>query len=54
MTFVPRYTLRPSVRSLFVGFLVHRNPFYLLSALCMVAGCFALNSGLAPRTAEVP
>ncbi|MDB5293250.1 MAG: hypothetical protein JWL69_4491 [Phycisphaerales bacterium] len=54
MTFVPRYTLRPSVRSLLVGFLVHRNPFYLLSALCMVAGCFALNSGLAPRTAEVP
>ncbi|MDB5332816.1 MAG: hypothetical protein JWP03_3967 [Phycisphaerales bacterium] len=54
MTFVPRYTLRPSVRSLLVSFLVHRNPFYLLSALCMVAGCYALNSGLAPRTAEVP
>jgi hypothetical protein len=54
VTFVPRYTLRPSVRSLLVGFLVHRNPFYLLSALCMVAGCYALNSGLAPRTAEVP
>lgn len=47
------YTLRPSLRSLLLTFLVHHNPFYLLSALCMLAGCYALNSGLAPRTAEV-
>jgi len=49
-----RYTLRPTLRAALMGFLVHHNPFYLLSALCMVAGCFAINSGLAPRTAELP
>jgi hypothetical protein len=32
---------------------VHHNPFYLLSALSMLAGCYALNMGLAPRTAEM-
>jgi hypothetical protein len=35
-------------------FLVHHNPFYLLSALCMIAGCFALNSALQTRTGELP
>ncbi len=47
------YTLRPSLRSLLVTFLVHHNPFYLLSAVSMLAGCYALNTGLAPRTAEI-
>ena len=47
------YTLRPSLRSLLITFLVHHNPFYLLSALSMLAGCYALNAGLAPRTAEI-
>src|SRR4051794_27673114 len=35
-------------------FLVHSNPFYLLSALCMIAGCFALNSALQTRSGELP
>lgn len=47
------YTLRPSLRSALLAFLVHHNPFYLLSALCMLAGCYALNSGLAARTGEL-
>src|SRR6476620_3676533 len=34
-------------------FLVHHNPFYLLSALCMIAGCFALNSALQTRSGEL-
>lgn len=50
----PAYFLRPSVRSLLVTFFVHHNPFYLLSALCMVAGCYALNSDLGTRTGELP
>jgi len=53
MTF-SRYTLRPSFRAALLAFLVHHNPFYLLSALFMVAGCYALNSGLAPRTGDLP
>jgi hypothetical protein len=48
-----RYTLRPSVRARLLDFLVHHNPFYLLSALCMLAGCYATNSGLAPRTGDL-
>jgi len=52
MTF-SRYTLRPSFRAALLAFLVHHNPFYLLSALFMVAGCYALNSGLAPRTGDL-
>ena len=47
------YTLRPSLRAALLTFLVHHNPFYLLSALCMLAGCYALNSGLAPRTGQL-
>src|SRR5690348_12261067 len=35
-------------------FLVHHNPFYLLSALCMIAGCYALNSALQTRSGELP
>src|SRR5215207_2380731 len=37
-----------------LGFLVHHNPFYLLSALCMIAGCYALNSALQTRSGELP
>ncbi len=48
------YFLRPSIRTLLVTFFVHHNPFYLLSALCMVAGCYALNSDLGTRTGEWP
>jgi hypothetical protein len=47
------YTLRPTLRSALLAFLVHHNPFYLLSALSMLAGCYALNSGLAARTGEL-
>lgn len=47
------YTLRPSLHSALLAFLVHHNPFYLLSALSMLAGCYALNSGLAARTGEL-
>jgi hypothetical protein len=47
------YTLRPSLRSALLAFVVHHNPFYLLSALSMLAGCYALNSGLAARTGEL-
>jgi hypothetical protein len=36
-----------------MAFLVHHNPFYLLSALSMLAGCYALNNGLAARTGEL-
>jgi hypothetical protein len=41
------YTIRPSARATGLSFLVHHNPFYLLSALCMIAGCYALNSSMA-------
>jgi len=41
------YTIRPTVRAVLLAFLVHHNPFYLLSALCMIAGCYALNSAMA-------
>ncbi|HEY2589081.1 MAG TPA: hypothetical protein VGI81_25280 [Tepidisphaeraceae bacterium] len=51
---VHAYTLRPSFRAALLGFLVHHNPFYLLSALSMLAGCYALNSGLAARTGDLP
>ena len=47
------YTLRPSFRAVLLTFLVHRNPFYLLSALSMLAGCYALNSGLGTRTGDL-
>lgn len=47
------YTLRPSVRASVRAFLVHQNPFYLLSALCMLGGCYGLNSGLGVRTGEL-
>lgn len=53
MTESSAYTLRPSFRSALLAFLVHHNPFYLLSALSMLAGCYALNSGLAARTGEL-
>lgn len=49
-----RYTLRPTLRAALMAFLVHHNPFYLLSALCMVSACFALNSGLSPHAGELP
>ena len=52
MTF-SNYTLNPSVRAKVRAFLIHQNPFYLLSALSMLAGCFALNSALALRTGEI-
>lgn len=51
---VRAYTLRPSLRAALLGFLVHHNPFYLLSALSMLAGCYALNSGLGARTGDLP
>jgi hypothetical protein len=47
------YSIRPSFRRALHAFLVHHNPFYLLSALCMIAGCYALNSGLDVRSGEV-
>jgi drug/metabolite transporter superfamily protein YnfA len=47
------YSIRPSFRHALHTFLVHHNPFYLLSALCMIAGCFALNSGLDVRSGQV-
>ena len=50
---LPTYTLRPSVRATLNTFLIHHNPFYLLSALSMLAGCYALNSALAVRTGEI-
>ena len=50
---IASYTLRPSLRSLLVTFLVHHNPFYLLSAVSMLLGCYALNAGLATRTGEI-
>jgi hypothetical protein len=45
---------RPGVHPALASFLFHRNPFYLLSALCMIAGCYLLNSGLALHTGELP
>lgn len=50
---LPAYTLRPSLRAALLTFLVHQNPFYLLSALSMLAGCYALNTGLAARTGDL-
>ena len=50
---LPHYTIHPTVRAKVRAFLVHQNPFYLLRALCMLAGCYALNSGLGVRTGEV-
>jgi hypothetical protein len=50
---IASYTLRPSLRSLLLTFLVHHNPFYLLSAVSMLIGCYALNAGLATRTGEI-
>lgn len=50
---IANYTLRPSLRSLLLTFLVHHNPFYLLSAVSMLIGCYALNAGLATRTGEI-
>ncbi|HXE55248.1 MAG TPA: hypothetical protein VN541_19650 [Tepidisphaeraceae bacterium] len=50
---ISNYTLRPSLRAALLTFLVHHNPFYLLSALSMLAGCYALNSGLAPRAGDL-
>src|SRR4051812_199934 len=44
--------LPPNANSL-LRFLIHNNPFYLLSALCMIAGCFALNSALQTRSGEL-
>lgn len=44
---------RPRLRDVLLGFFVHHNPFYLLSALCMIAGCYVLNAGLELRTGEV-
>jgi hypothetical protein len=50
---VPTYTLNPSLRAKIRAFLIHQNPFYLLSALSMLAGCYALNSALSLRTGEI-
>src|SRR5215212_8922104 len=47
------YSIRPTLRRTLHAFLVHHNPFYLLSALCMIAGCYALNSGLDVRSGQV-
>ena len=47
------YTLRPSFRAALLTFLIHQNPFYLLSALSMLAGCYALNSGLGTRAGDL-
>src|SRR5689334_12442151 len=52
MTF-STYTLNPSLRATLKTFLIHHNPFYLLSALSMLAGCYALNSALSVRTGEI-
>ncbi|HEX4795934.1 MAG TPA: hypothetical protein VH370_19250 [Humisphaera sp.] len=52
MTF-SRYTLHPTVRAALLRFLVHHNPFYLLSALCMVAACLALNTAISPHAGEL-
>ncbi|QOV87667.1 hypothetical protein [Humisphaera borealis] len=49
----PPYSIRPRFRTLLLTFLVHHNPFYLISALCMIAGCYVLNIGLELRTGEV-
>jgi hypothetical protein len=35
------------------AFLFHHNPFYLLSALCMIAGCFMLNRDLGLQPGEM-
>jgi hypothetical protein len=35
------------------SFLIHQNPFYLLSALSMIAGCFLLNRDLGLRPGEL-
>src|SRR5207253_1919574 len=52
-TMVQSHTrLRPGLGAVLCSFLVHHNPFYLLSALSMVAGCYALNTGLAPRVGD--
>ena len=50
---MPTYTLNPSLRAKIRAFLIHQNPFYLLSALSMLAGCYALNSALSLRTGEI-
>ncbi len=42
-----------SLRSLLAQFFVHHNPFYLLSALCMIAGCYVLNLALELHAGEV-
>lgn len=47
------YVLRPRLRDLLLQFLVHKNPFYLLSALSMIAGCFAINNDLSPHAGEL-
>lgn len=49
----PPYSRPPSLRRLLIAFFVHHNPFYLLSALCMIAGCYTLNAGLELRTGEI-
>lgn len=49
----PNYQLRPRARQILLAFFVHHNPFYLLSALCMIVGCYVLNAGLELRTGEV-
>jgi hypothetical protein len=46
----PRRVSHPAL----VSFLFHDNPFYLLSALCMIAGCYLLNSGLALHPGDLP
>ena len=44
---------RRSLCGLCFGFLSHHNPFYLISALCMIAGCYALNSALELRAGQI-
>src|SRR3954467_1584939 len=49
----PAAAPKPPSGNPLLRFLVHHNPFYLLSALCMIAGCFALNSALQTRSGEL-
>jgi hypothetical protein len=44
---------RPGFSPALASFLIHHNPFYLLSALCMIAGCFALNRDLGLQPGEL-
>src|SRR5947209_14833368 len=48
------YVLRPTLRRRFTQMIVDRNPFYLLSAACMLAGCLALTNSLSWLSLPLP